>query len=426
MLDVLSVILGGGAGSRLYPLTKYRSKPAVPIGGKYRLIDIPISNCLNSGLHRIFILTQFNSASLNRHIHHGYALDSFRDGFVDIIAAEQTPDSNAWFQGTADAVRKSLKHIRPYRSREVLILSGDHIYRMDYREMIEQHRERGTQVTIAAIPVEEEKVPELGIFQIDNAGKVLDFYEKPKDKALYPQLRIQQPVPGDTRADWKNRPFLASMGIYLFNSEVLEKALADGTKLDFGKEVIPSSIHQFDTGAFVFNDYWEDIGTIRNFFEANLDLSQPNPKFDLFDPRNRLFTRPRFLPYSKLNNVTAQRAVVSEGCVLEGVQLRDCLIGLRSKIENGTRLQRVLMMGTDDYESEFEMAQNRILNRPPMGIGRNCVIEEAIIDKNARVGNNVKIRRRSVGESENGEGWCVRDGIVVIEKEAVIPDNTII
>ncbi len=426
MHDVLTVILGGGAGTRLYPLTKHRSKPAVPIGGKYRLIDIPISNCLNSGLHRIFILTQFNSASLNRHIHHGFSLDSFRDGFVDIIAAEQTPDSNAWFQGTADAVRKSLKHLRPYRSRETLILSGDHIYRMDYREMIENHRESGAQVTIAAIPVEEEKVPELGIFKIDEHGKVLDFFEKPKDLALYPSLRVPKPIPTDSRIDWKHRPYLASMGIYVFNSDVLEKSLADGSKLDFGREVIPGSIRQFNVKTHVFNDYWEDIGTIRSFFEANLDLAQPIPKFDLFDPKNRLFTRPRFLPYSKINQVTAQRSVITEGCILDGVQLRDCLIGIRSRIDSGTRLQRVVMMGADEYESDADREQNREANRPDMGIGQNCMIEEAIIDKNARVGKNVKIRRRSIGETDDGEGWYVRDGIVVIEKGATIPDGTII
>ncbi|MDK9698723.1 MAG: glucose-1-phosphate adenylyltransferase [bacterium] len=426
MHDVLSVILGGGAGTRLNPLTKYRSKPAVPIGGKYRLIDIPISNCLNSDLHRIFILTQYNSASLNRHIHHGYFLDSFREGFVDIIAAEQTPDSNAWFQGTADAVRKSLKHLRPYNSREVLILSGDHIYRMDYRKMIEQHRSTGAQVTIAAIPVETEKVPGLGIFQIDESGKVLNFIEKPKDPAVIESLRITAPITGDTRPDWENRPFLGSMGIYIFNTDVLEKSLADGTKLDFGKEIIPTVIRQFKTNVYVFDGYWEDIGTIRSFFEANLDLAQPHPKFDLFDPENRLFTRSRFLPYAKLQNVSAQRTVISEGSLLEGVTFRDCLIGIRSRIDSGTRLQRVFMMGADNFETEKDRIRNRELGRPDIGIGRNCVIEEAIIDKNARVGNDVHIRRRSVGESEEGHGWVVHDGITVIEKDAIIPDHTII
>lgn len=426
MHDVLSIIMGGGAGTRLSPLTKYRSKPAVPIGGKYRLIDIPISNCLNSGLHRIFILTQFNSASLNQHIHHGYALDSFREGFVDIIAAEQTPDSMTWFQGTADAVRKSLKHIRPYHAREVLILSGDHIYHMDYTELIERHRDSKSQVTIAAIPVEESKAPELGIFKIDSEGTILDFHEKPKEKAVIDTLRLKKPIKGDNRPDWKLRPFLGSMGIYLFDFEVLEKALADGTKTDFGKEVIPAALRNFKVSAHVFNGYWEDIGTIRSFFEANLELAQSEPPFNLFDPHNRLFTRPRFLPITRLEQVTAQRTVISEGCILAGAELRDCLIGIRSFIGSGTRLQRVVMMGADDYETASDRERNRRLGRPDIGIGANCIIEEAIIDKNARVGNNVRIRRRSVGEVEDGDGWAVRDGIVCIEKNAVIGDGTVI
>lgn len=426
MFDVLTVILGGGAGTRLHPLTKYRSKPAVPIGGKYRLIDIPISNCLNSNLYRIFILTQFNSASLNRHVHHGFTLDSFREGFVDIIAAEQTPESQAWFQGTADAVRKSLKHLKPHPSKEVLILSGDHIYRMDYRKMVQSHRKSGAQITIAAIPVEEDKISGLGILQVDKSGRIINFYEKPKEATVVEDLRRTKPLEGEDDSQWRVKPFLASMGIYLFNTDVLEHSLLDNSKLDFGKEIIPSAIKSNHVHAYLFNDYWEDIGTIRSFFEANLDLAQPNPKFDLFSTNSRLFTRSRHLPFSKLNQVTIQRSVVSEGCLLEGVNLRDCLIGIRSKIASGSKLQRVFMMGSDYYETSEEIQRNTIMGRPSMGIGRDCIIEEAIIDKNARVGNHVIIRRRSSGEEASGNGWTVRDGIMVIEKDATIPDHNIL
>ncbi|MCX7834980.1 MAG: glucose-1-phosphate adenylyltransferase [bacterium] len=426
MHNVLTVILGGGAGTRLHPLTKYRSKPAVPIGGKYRLIDIPISNCLNSNLYRIFILTQFNSASLNRHIHHGFTLDSFREGFVDIIAAEQTPESQSWFQGTADAVRKSLKHLRPHPCKEILILSGDHIYRMDYRKMIESHRKSSAEITIAVIPVEEEKISGFGVLQVDEKNRIVDFYEKPKHPSLVEKFKRTKPVESETEYEWKVKPYLASMGIYLFNVDVLEKALEDESMMDFGKEVIPNAIQKYYVNAYLFLDYWEDIGTIRSFFEANLDLAQPNPKFDLFHSKNRLFTRIRHLPFSKLNQVTIQRSVVSEGCHLDGVSLRDCLIGIRSRIGPGSKLQRVFMMGADYYETEEERELNRKIGRPDVGIGRNCIIEEAIIDKNARVGNNVIIRRRSIKEHVSGNGWTVREGIMVIEKDAIIPDNSIL
>lgn len=426
MHNVLTVILGGGAGTRLHPLTKYRSKPAVPIGGKYRLIDIPISNCLNSNLYRIFILTQFNSASLNRHVHHGFTLDSFREGFVDIIAAEQTPESQSWFQGTADAVRKSLKHLRPHPCKEILILSGDHIYRMDYRKMIESHRKNSAEITIAVIPVEEEKISSFGILQIDEKNRIIDFFEKPKSPSIVEKFKRTKALSSESEYDWKIKPYLASMGIYLFNMDILEKSLEDESMLDFGKEVIPSAIQKYYVNAYLFTDYWEDIGTIRSFFEANLDLAQPNPKFDLFHTKNKLFTRARHLPFSKFNQVSIQRSVVSEGCLLEGVTLRDCLIGIRSRIATGSKLQRVFMMGADYYETDEEREYNVKIGRPHIGIGENCLIEEAIIDKNARVGNHVIIRRRSSLEQVNGNGWTVRDGIMVIEKDAIIPDNSIL
>jgi len=428
MRDVLAIILGGGKGARLYPLTKLRSKPAVPLNGKYRLIDIPISNCLNSDIYKIFVLTQFNSASLNRHINTTYRFDSFRkEGFVTILAAEQTQQSTDWFQGTADAVRKTLRHYSRFNFDHYLILSGDHIYRMDYRRLIAEHQEKNSDVTVTAIPVPSEKAPELGLLDINGNGEVIRFVEKPKDKPVIDTLEIKAQTWKNFSRDKKPGHCLANMGVYVFKRKILEQILENGNQTDFGREIFPETVNSPDTrvNAYLFEGYWEDIGTIKSFFEANLGFVDPLPLFSFYDEDAPIYTRARFLPPSKITRTTAERAILSEGCVVDDAYIHRSIIGVRSLVGKGARIINTIMMGADRYETPAEKDRNRDLGIPDIGIGPDSHIEGCIIDKDARIGREVRIVSGN-GPDTEGEGWMLRDGIVVIEKKATIPDGAVI
>jgi glucose-1-phosphate adenylyltransferase len=415
--DVLALILGGGQGTRLYPLTKLRAKPAVPIGGKYRLIDIPISNCLNSGVNRIFVLTQFLSASLHRHIYETYKFDIFSGGFVHILAAEQTASGMDWYQGTADAVRKQLTQIEHIRGEDVLVLSGDHLYRMDYGRFIGQHRQKRADVTIAAYPVARPEASRFGILKVDEDACVTSFHEKPPLEKL-------DGLEADPESD---RPYLSSMGVYAFRCDVLRRVLEESEAEDFGSEVIPQAIEGLRIYAFLFDDYWADIGTIRAFYECNLALTLPDPPFDFYDPHSPIYTHPRFLPPSHVESSALEHTVLAEGCVLKQCDVRESVVGLRSVIGPDAHLIRTVMMGADFYETPERRAENRRLGRPDVGIGRGSFIEGAIIDKNARIGDGVTIRAPVTNaEVVETEGYVIRDGVVCIPKNAVIPDGALI
>jgi glucose-1-phosphate adenylyltransferase len=417
MRDVLGVILGGGRGSRLYPLTKLRSKPAVPIGGKYRLIDIPISNCLNANIHKIYVLTQFLSASLHRHIYQTYKFDVFSGGFVYALAAEETARGMDWYQGTADAVRKQLRHFMRARAEDILILGGDHLYRMDYTEFIELHREKRADVTIAVQPVALSDASRLGILKAEADGRITSFHEKPKPDELE-GLECTTDI---------ERPCLASMGIYLFRADVLQEVLEASEAEDFGKEIIPAAIESRRVYAYSFDGYWADIGTIRAFYEANLALTLPDPPFDFYNPLHPIYTRPRFLPSSRADGCDLVQVVLAEGCLIERSEIRESVIGLRSIIGSDARIARTVMMGADFYETPAQKAENRRLGRPDVGIGHGSVVEGAIIDKNARIGEGVIIRPHAPDEEMvEAENYVIRNGIVVVPKNAMILDGTVI
>jgi len=411
MNDILAVILGGGRGSRLFPLTKLRSKPAVPIAGKYRLIDIPLSNCINSGIFRIDVLTQFNSHSLHRHINQTYNFDKFHTGFVEILAAEQTLESADWYQGTADALRKQIFQIRSARSKYVLILAGDHLYRMDYAPMAEFHWEHNADITVAVQPVRREESSRLGILKRGPEYRISDFAEKPTDPAVLSKLV--------SRAD-EERPFLGSMGIYLFNTQVLIELLRDNPGFDdFGGDIIPHAIHNRAVYGFDFDGYWRDIGTIRSFYEANLELACQNPPFNLFDSQRPVYTHSRFLPGSVVEDSNLKDVLLADGCQIQQAQITHSVIGVRSIIAAGSRIKDSVLMGADYYlEADADPA------KPPIGIGSGCSIEGAIIDKNARLGANVSIRPFPAGTDITNENWVVQDGIVVIPKNGVLPSGT--
>jgi glucose-1-phosphate adenylyltransferase len=414
MDDVLGVILGGGRGSRLFPLTQQRSKPAVPLAGKYRLIDIPVSNCLNSDLRRMFVVTQYNSESLNRHISNTYKFDVFSNAFVSVLAAEQTEESPDWFQGTADAVRQNLRYLRSHRFRDVLILSGDQLYQMDYRKMVETHRGAQADITVGVTPVAAELTAGFGILRMNEQGRITHFEEKPGSDRL-PDLASDVPGLGPA--------YLASMGIYLFDRDVLERVVAEPSLVDFGRHVIPQAVPSARVHAHVYRGYWEDVGTIRSYFEANLALCESMPPFDFYDASRPVYTHPRFLPASKVEGCQVRRSLVSEGCIMIGAEVERAVIGIRSRIGHGTRIRNSLILGADYYETvdEIEKAVGRGL--PPLGIGADSVVEGAIIDKNARVGRGVRIGPADGRPDQDGEGFFVRDGIVVVPKHAVIPDG---
>jgi len=424
--NLLAVILGGGAGSRLFPLTRDRSKPAVPLGGKYRLVDVPISNCINSDVIRMFVLTQYNSASLNRHIATTYRFSPFADGFVEILAAEQTPERPDWFQGTADAVRQVLPHIRDWRIDTLLILSGDHLYRMDYRKFLARHRETNADITVSVIPIAPDSASEFGLLKVDEAGRIIEFREKPKGEALE-AMRVDMTSLGLTPDEAQARPYLASMGIYVFKYDVIEKVLAeDSSRLDFGREVIPASIDHYNVQAYLFNGYWEDIGTIAAFYKANLDMTSAIPPFNLFDSEAPLFTRPRHLPPSKMDNCEIRDSIISDGCIINGAKISRSLIGLRSRISEGAQIDGAIMMGADYYQTLEGMLADRDANRPRVGVGEQTIIRRAIVDKNARIGKDVKLLNESGIESDDGPNgmYYIRDRIIIVPKNGLIPDGT--
>jgi len=426
--NVVAVILGGGAGTRLFPLTKERAKPAVPLGGKYRLIDVPVSNCINSGITQIFVLTQYNSASLNRHIARTYRFSSFSTGFVEVLAAEQRLDSPEWFQGTADAVRQMIPHIRDWRINTVLILSGDHLYRMDYRKFLARHFETKADITVSVIPCRPDEATEFGLLKADDVGRIVEFKEKPKGDALE-SMRVDTTKFGLTQEESEKRPFLASMGIYVFNYDrLIEFLKEDEKRVDFGKEIIPSAIEKYNVQAHLFKNYWEDIGTIRAFYDANLDLAAPLPKFNFFDTDSPIYTRSRYLPPSKVHNCDIDNSMISEGCILNGVYARKSIFGLRSRVDKGARIENSIIMGSDFFESIEEIQKNIDRQIPPVGIGQNTIVRRAIIDKNTRIGNNVQLVNQNNIETADGENGCyyIREGIIIVPKNATIPDGTVV
>lgn len=418
--NTLAVIMGGGAGKRLYPLTKLRSKPAVPFGGKYRLVDIPISNCINSGIEHMYVLTQFNSASLHRHIKRTYRFDHFSSGFVEILAAQQTPSSEQWYQGTADAVRQNLRYLTHDDYQYVLILSGDQLYRMDFSRMVAQHVESGADITIATLPVGRNEASRFGIMQVSSEKTIVRFVEKPQDPAQLGSLAVQDPLLSLLRVTDADPRYLASMGIYVFSRAVLTKAL-DNTLTDFGRDIIPAAIGKYRVMAYLYQGYWEDIGTIRSFFEANLNLTDFLPRFNFFDHTAPIYTHPRALPASKINAGQLKQTVVADGCIINDSYLQRCVVGLRSNIETGCDIRDTVLLGNDYYESEHSRLSNEARGIPPMGIGRGCRIRRAIIDKNVHIGDGAVITPDGKPENADSENYCVRDGIIVIPKGAVIP-----
>src|SRR5215210_6008592 len=426
--NILAVILGGGAGTRLSPLTLLRSKPAVPLGGKYRLVDIPISNCINSDILKIFVLTQYNSASLNRHIAQTYRFSQFSNGFVEIIAAEQTPENPQWFQGTADAVRQVLPHIRDWGIDTLLILSGDHLYRMDYRKFLARHYEADADVTISVIPIRPHTAEEFGLLNTDATGRITEFSEKPKGAALE-AMRVNTEALGLSAEEAEARPFLASMGIYVFKYDKLEKILAQDTSwVDFGREVIPAMLPEGNVQAFLFDDYWEDIGTINAFYEANLDMTAPIPKFNFFDASAPVVTRARYLPPSKVHDSEIRDSFVSEGSIINGAKISKSVVGLRSRIDQGTVIEATIMMGADYYQTIEDMRTDIASGIPRIGIGRGTIIRRAIIDKNARIGEGVHLLNESGVEHADGDGgsYYIRDRIIIVPKNATIKDGTVV
>ena len=421
--ETVSIILGGGAGSRLYPLTASRSKPAVPIGGKYRLVDIPISNCINSNLNRIFVLTQFNSASLNQHIKNTYHFSAFSSGFVDILAAEQTPDNPGWFQGTADAVRQSLRHLAKMDFEYVLILSGDQLYQMDFSKMIDAHKKTGAALTIATIPVGEKEAPEFGILKSNQENVITSFVEKPKKEILKDWI-------SDTGTEMKSqgRNYLASMGIYVFNKEILYQFLNEvhPNATDFGKEIIPDSIAHYKVLSYQYDGYWTDIGNIYSFFEANIALTQDVPLFNLFDSAQTVYTRARMLPPAKVSGTIINKAILSEGCIIHAKEVTNSVVGIRARIGKDTVIKNTYIMGCDYYENIEQINEKNKKGAPILGIGERCIIEDAIIDKNCSIGNDVTIKGGAHLEKVDHPLYTIKDGIVVVKKGAVIPNGYII
>jgi glucose-1-phosphate adenylyltransferase len=422
---VLTIIMGGGQGARLFPLTRERAKPAVPLAGKYRLVDIPISNSINSEMKRIYLLTQFLSASLHRHVYASFKFDHFSAGFVEILAAEQSHTDTSWYQGTADAVRKNLIHFRNADFDYALILSGDQLYRMDFRKVLAQHVAAGADLTISTLPVGRQAAQSLGIMQSDAGRRIVRFEEKPKQDDLLDALRLDRASYGELGIQGDQELFLGSMGIYLFNREILFELL-DNDFADFGKHIIPRAIQTHRVFSHLFQGYWEDIGTIRSFYEANLDLASELPRFNFFDMSAPIFTRPRFLPASKINGASIDHAIISEGCIISHCHVSSSVIGVRSLVDIGSHITRTVVMGADYYESQEAIAANAEASRPRVGIGKYTRVDHAIIDKNARIGDNCVITPHGKPEKVDHPLYFIRDGIVIIPKDTVVPHGTVI
>ena len=411
MRKVLSVILGGGRGTRLAPLTSVRSKPAVPIGGKYRLIDIPISNCLNSNIRKIYVLTQFNSESLHRHINQTYKFDNFTEGFLEVLAASQTIENTDWYQGTADAVRHNMNHFETYTFDQYLILAGDHLYRMNYADFVLHHREKNADITISVKPASKEEAKEFGILKVNEEGRIVKFAEKPTDEKVLEDMKSPTGDP--------EKPYWASMGIYVFNRDTLRQTLTDIPKDDFGGDIIPGSIEQYNVQAFFYEGYWEDIGTIRAFYEANINFTEMNPAFRFVDVNFPIYTHARMLPGSRISDAKVNHSLINEGGLINAKVIENSVLGIRSVIRKGTEVYDSYIMGNDYFETDHK-------NMIPLGIGKNCVIKGAIVDKNVRIGDNVQIINKDNILNTEEETYFIRDGIVVVKKDVCIQDNTII
>ena len=419
--EALAIVLGGGQGSRLFPLTLQRSKPAVPIGGSYRLIDIPISNCLHADIRRIFVLTQFNSASLNRHVSQAYRMDAFSQGFVDILAAEQTPDNPNWYQGTADAVRQAARHFVRFDADYYLILAGDHLYRMDYAELVDAHHESRADITIAAQPISTDDASAMGIFRFDHAGQIVAFEEKPKRERLE---EIGQSIPSGSTfgGHTPDKPYVASMGVYVFSRDVLLEAIEQDGATDFGRQIIPNALGKYRVNAFLFRGYWADVGTVASFYDANIMLTRPGAPFKFYDPRRPIFTHARFLPGARFGDCTVRDAIVAEGCYLDHARIEQSVVGIRTNIQSGATIQRSVLLGADYYEADDD-APARGAN-PRLGIGRDVVLDRVIVDKNARIGDGSRlVNERGVQEAD-GDGYFIRDGVVIVPKDGVIKQGT--
>ena len=423
--NVVSVIMGGGRGTRLHPLTSERCKPAVPLAGKYRLVDIPISNCLNSGLNQIFVLTQFNTASLHRHIQETYKFDPFGGGFVDILSAEQTQKGETWYQGTADAVRQNLHHFNTEDDDLVLILSGDALYKMDFDAVIEQHRRTNAAVTIVAKALPTSQVQGLGLMRVGDDLSIKEFVEKPTDPAVIEGLALGEALAANLHGSKDEKYVLANMGIYCFNMRVLRESL-DNSYTDFGKEVIPHLLGKVSLMGYVFEGYWEDIGTVHSFFEANLSLTDPVPPFNFFDGEHPVYTRARYLPASKISEARLVKVIAAGGAIIDNADIERSVVGVRSVIRGGNRFRNVVMMGADFFETDAQRAENRDLQRPDIGVGKNCHIENAIIDKNARIGSNVRLSPEGKPDMFEQGDVIVRDGVLIVLKNGVVPDGTVI
>jgi glucose-1-phosphate adenylyltransferase len=421
--DVLVLILGGGQGSRLFPLTQHRSKPAVPIGGQYRLIDIPISNCLHAEMRRIFVLTQFNSASLNRHIAQTYRMDLFSPGFVEILAAEQTPDNPNWFQGTADAVRQARRHFERYDADYYLVLAGDHLYRMDYGDLVETHIDRKADVTIAAQPVTSEEASAMGILRFDRSGQIVAFEEKPKPERLQ-EIGRSLPSGSTFAAHSADKPFVASIGIYVFSREVLLEMLAPGGAKDFGRELLPAALGHYRVSPYLFRGYWADVGTVESFYDANIMLTKSGAPFKFYDPHRPIYTHPRFLPGSRFSDCDLREAIIADGCFLEKCHVEGSIVGIRTNIQAGADIRRSVLLGADFYEADNDAPARG--DGPRLGIGRDVVLDGVIVDKNARIGDCARLVNQSGVEHADGQGYFIRNGIIIVPKDGVIAAGTTI
>jgi glucose-1-phosphate adenylyltransferase len=421
MRDVLALILGGGQGTRLYPLTELRSKPAVPIGGKYRLIDVPISNCLHADLRRIYVLTQFNSASLNRHVNRTYRMDLFSPGFVEILAAEQTPESTSWFQGTADAVRKAQRHFIQHDASHYLILAGDHLYRMDYRELLDAHLDRRADITIAALPVDAREATQMGIFRFDTRGRIIGFEEKP-DQSRLSEMGGSLPAGSTFTQPDPDKPFIASMGIYLFSREVLLELVEREAGVDFGRELIPRALDQYRVSAYLHKGYWADVGTVESFYGANIMLTQPDAPFSFYHPRQPIYTHPRFLPPSLAIDCELKNTLVAEGGYLDHCRVESSVVGIRATVGRGAVVRRSVLLGADHYEHEALGLPESV----PLGIGSDVVLDRVIVDKNASIGNGSRLVNESGVQQADGDQYHIRGGIIIVPKGAIIPAGTVV
>ncbi len=426
VFNTVALILGGGRGTRLYPLVKARSKPAVSLGGQYRMIDIPVSNCINSGFRNIYVITQFNSASLNNHIYNAYRFDNFSGGHVSILAAEQTDTNIDWYQGTADAVRKNLSHFDNEFVNNVVILSGDQVYRMNYNVMLQHMLETGADIVVGTVPVVREDAKGFGVMFVNKRGQITSFHEKPKEDEALDSLKLSDDQKKMFNIEDPNKEYLASMGIYVFRRNVLKELLADVSMIDFGKDIIPEAIKKYKVFSYAFQGYWEDVGTIKAYFEANISFGSKNPPFDFYDEKAPIYTHVRYLSPSKVEKATVTSSIIADGCRIENATIKECVIGVRSVVQSGSTLERVVMMGSDYYEDSDDIERLNVRHIPKIGIGKKCVLKNVIIDKNVRIGNDVVITNKKKIQHQDSEFYCIRDGIVIIPKNTIVKSGTVI